>query len=92
MRQQDAQLLVLDEPTAALDPKMEHEVYAVLRTLAQGKMAVVISHRLALARLADRIVVLEHGQIVEEGNHQSLMAAQHQYYEMFTRQASSYAE
>ncbi|MEP0921840.1 ABC transporter ATP-binding protein [Leptolyngbya sp. FACHB-711] len=87
-----AELLVFDEPTAALDPKNEHEIYQIFRTIAQGRMSIVVSHRLALAKLADRIIVLEHGKILETGTHAELMANGDRYYEMFTRQASSYLE
>ena len=90
MRLSSAELLVFDEPTAALDPKTEHEIYQLFRTIASGKIAVVISHRLALSKLADRIVVLEKGKIIEMGTHEKLMAIGGQYHFMFTRQASSY--
>ncbi len=90
MRLEDAELLIFDEPTAALDPKNEHEIYEIFRSIARGRMAVVISHRLSLARWADRIVVLEHGKVLEEGTHDDLMAKQGRYWEMFSRQASSY--
>ncbi|MEP0931236.1 MULTISPECIES: ABC transporter ATP-binding protein [unclassified Leptolyngbya] len=85
-----AELLIFDEPTAALDPKNEHQIYQIFRTIAQGRMTIVVSHRLALAKLADRIVVLEQGKILETGTHAQLMANGDRYYEMFTRQASSY--
>jgi ATP-binding cassette subfamily B protein len=90
MRLSSAELLILDEPTSALDPKTEHEIYQLLRTIAANKMAVVISHRLALSKLADRIIVLENGKIVETGSHEELIARGGQYHLMFTRQASSY--
>jgi ATP-binding cassette, subfamily B, bacterial len=87
-----AALVVLDEPTAALDPKNEHEIYQILRAIAQGRMTLVVSHRLALAKLADRIVVLEQGKILEIGTHTQLMANGSRYCEMFTRQASTYID
>ena len=87
-----AELVIFDEPTAALDPKNEHEIYEIFRTLAKGRMAVVISHRLSLARTADRIIVLEHGEILEEGNHDALIQLKGRYAEMFHRQASSYLD
>ncbi|MGB3495025.1 MAG: ABC transporter ATP-binding protein [Elainellaceae cyanobacterium] len=90
MRLSQVECLIFDEPTSALDPKNEQELYQIFRTIAKGRMAVVVSHRLALAKLADRIVVLEHGQVIEEGSHEQLMALKGQYHTMFTRQASSY--
>ena len=90
MRLSAVELLIFDEPTAALDPKTEHEIYQLFGTITSNKIAVVISHRLALAKLADRIVVLENGKIIETGTHEQLMAKGEQYYLMFTRQASNY--
>ncbi|WP_421659331.1 ABC transporter ATP-binding protein [Leptothermofonsia sp. ETS-13] len=90
LRLSQAELLLFDEPTAALDPKNEQEIYDIFRAIARGRMTVIVSHRLALAKLADRIIVLEQGQIVENGSHDELMAQGDRYYAMFTRQASSY--
>jgi ATP-binding cassette subfamily B protein len=86
----DAQLLVLDEPTAALDAKSELEVFARFAELTEGKMALLISHRFSTVRMADRIVVLEGGRLVEEGTHHQLMALNGRYAGMFEMQAASY--
>lgn len=90
LRQPQSKLVLLDEPTAALDPKTEHETFGIFREMARDKITIVISHRLALARLAHRIVVMERGRIVEMGTHELLMKQQGVYYELFMRQASSY--
>ncbi|WP_263410086.1 ABC transporter ATP-binding protein [Terriglobus tenax] len=86
----DAQLLILDEPTAALDARSELEVFERFAELTQGKMALLISHRFSTVRMADRIVVLSGGRLIEEGNHQKLMEAGGLYAEMFEMQAASY--
>jgi ATP-binding cassette subfamily B protein len=86
----DAQLLILDEPTAALDAKSELEVFERFAELTEGKMALLISHRFSTVRMADRIVVLEGGRLVEEGNHSQLIALGGRYAEMFEMQAASY--
>ncbi len=86
----DAQLLILDEPTAALDARSEFEVFHRFSELTAGKTALFISHRFSTVRMADRIVVIEKGQIVEEGNHEQLSSLGGRYAEMFEMQASSY--
>ena len=86
----DAQLLILDEPTAALDAKSEFEVFQRFAELTAGKMALFISHRFSTVRMADRIVVLEQGKIAEEGNHDQLARMGGRYAEMFEMQAASY--
>ena len=86
----NAQLLILDEPTAALDARSEFEVFQRFAELTAGKMALFISHRFSTVRMADRIVVLENGQIAEEGNHDSLTRLRGRYAEMFEMQAASY--
>ena len=86
----DAQLLILDEPTAALDAKSEHEVFQRFAELTQGKMALLISHRFSTVKMADRILVLEQGQIAEQGDHQELLLQGGRYAEMFELQAASY--
>ncbi|CAN5551719.1 ABC transporter ATP-binding protein [soil metagenome] len=86
----DAQLLILDEPTAALDARSELEVFERFAELTLGKMALLISHRFSTVRMADRIVVLSQGRLVEEGNHQTLMNTGGLYSQMFEMQAASY--
>jgi ATP-binding cassette subfamily B protein len=86
----DAQLLILDEPTAALDARSELEVFQRFAELTAGKMALLISHRFSTVRMADRIVVLEGGRLVEEGDHSQLMALGGRYAAMFEMQAASY--
>lgn len=86
----DAQLLILDEPTAALDARAEHEVFERFAELTAGKMALLISHRFSTVRMTDLIMVLENGQIAETGSHSELMRSRGRYSEMFELQASSY--
>ena len=86
----DAELLILDEPTAALDAKSELEVFERFAELTQGKMALLISHRFSTVRMADRIVVLSGGRLVEQGNHKTLMEQAGLYASMFEMQAASY--
>ena len=86
----DAQVLILDEPTAALDARSEFEVFHRFAELTAGKMALFISHRFSTVRMADRIVVLENGRIAEEGTHDQLSALGGRYAEMFEMQAASY--
>jgi ATP-binding cassette, subfamily B, bacterial len=86
----DAQLLILDEPTASLDARSEFEVFARFAELTHGKMALLISHRFSTVRMADRIVVLESGRLVEEGSHDRLVAFGGRYAAMFEMQAASY--
>ena len=86
----DAQLLILDEPTAALDARSELQVFERFAELTAGKMALLISHRFSTVRMADRIVVLEGGKLVEEGAHVQLLASVGRYATMFEMQAASY--
>ena len=86
----DAQLLILDEPTAALDARSELQVFERFAELTAGKMALLISHRFSTVRMADRIVVLEAGKLVEEGTHAQLLASGGRYASMFEMQAASY--
>jgi ATP-binding cassette subfamily B protein len=86
----NAQLLILDEPTAALDARSEFEVFHRFAELTTGKMALFISHRFSTVRMADRIVVLDNGKIAEEGSHDQLAGMGGRYAEMFEMQAASY--
>ena len=86
----DAQILVLDEPTAALDARSEYEVFERFAELTAGKTALLISHRFSTVRMADRIVVLADGRVAEHGSHKDLLRRGGEYAEMFELQASSY--
>jgi ATP-binding cassette, subfamily B, bacterial len=86
----DAQLLILDEPTAALDARAEYEVFERFANLTADKSAVLISHRFSTVRMADEILVLEHGKILERGSHAKLLAHGGRYAELFELQAAGY--
>ncbi len=86
----EAQLVILDEPTAALDARAEHEVFVRFAELMQGKAAVLISHRFSTVRMADRILFLENGQLLELGSHEELLAKGGKYAELFRLQAKGY--
>ena len=86
----DAQVLILDEPTAALDARAEYEVFLRFSQLVAGRMAILISHRFSTVRMADRIIVLQDGTVVEEGTHAELIARGGLYEELFTMQAAGY--
>lgn len=86
----DAQVLILDEPTAALDARAEYDVFVRFNELMAGRMAVVISHRFSTVRMADRIIVLKSGEIVEQGTHEDLVHAGGLYAELFAMQAAGY--
>lgn len=86
----DAPFIILDEPTASLDPRAEHELFESLRELLAGRTVLFISHRLSTVRSADRIYVLHEGEIIEHGTHDELMAAGGRYSELFSLQAAAY--
>ena len=86
----DADILVLDEPTAAMDAAAEAKIFEHFRQLTQNRIVILISHRFSTVRQADTIAVMEHGTILEEGNHEDLMAQQGRYSRLFELQASAY--
>lgn len=86
----DAQLIVLDEPTSALDARAEHKVFQRFSELINGKMAVLISHRFSTVRMADRILFMEKGRLIEYGSHQELLNLDGKYAELFQLQAQGY--
>jgi len=86
----DAEVLILDEPTASLDARAEYEIFARMQALTEGKMGLFISHRFSTVRLADRILVLEGGQISEDGTHEELLRLGGTYAELFNLQAAAY--
>lgn len=86
----DAQLIILDEPTAALDARAEYEVFQRFGTLTDGKSSVIISHRFSTVRMADRILVLENGTLLEIGSHYELLEKDGRYAELFGLQARGY--
>lgn len=86
----DAQLLILDEPTSALDARAEYEVFQRFAELTKGKTAVLISHRFSTVRMADRILVLDKGELLEIGSHEELLAKGGRYAELFQLQATGY--
>ncbi|MGZ3695850.1 MAG: ABC transporter ATP-binding protein, partial [Bdellovibrionota bacterium] len=87
---ESADILILDEPTAALDAEAESLAFQKFRELTVGKTSLIISHRFPVARLADHIVVIEHGQIQEEGTHAELVAKNGRYAQLFALQAKGY--
>jgi ATP-binding cassette subfamily B protein len=86
----NAQLLILDEPTASLDARAEHQVFQRFTELTRGKTAVLISHRFSTVRMADRILVLENGGVLEIGTHRELLDLEGRYAELFNLQAQGY--
>ena len=85
-------ILILDEPTASLDPMAEQEIFNQFDQLRQDKTTIFVSHRLSSATVASKIVVLEYGRLIEEGTHRELMDKGGRYYELFTTQANRYLE
>ncbi len=85
-------ILILDEPTASLDPLAEQEIFNQFDELRRDKTTIFVSHRLSSATVASKIIVLEYGELIEEGTHRELMEKRGKYYELFSTQARRYVE
>ncbi|MGD1912646.1 MAG: ABC transporter ATP-binding protein [Rivularia sp. (in: cyanobacteria)] len=90
VREKDAQIMILDEPTAALDPRSEYEIYSSFAELVKDKIAILVTHRLASVRLADRILVMKAGKLVEMGTHEELLQQNGEYATLWNMQAEQY--
>jgi len=86
----DTDVMILDEPTSALDAQAEYDVFKRFIALTKGKTSIIISHRFSTVRMADRIIVLKDGQILESGTHEELMTTPKMYAELFKLQAAGY--
>jgi len=82
----NADIVILDEPTSFIDPLAEEEIFNNLQTIAQNSILILITHRIYNLKMADHILVMENGEIIEKGNHQSLMQQMGRYQEMFMAQ------
>ena len=86
----DSEILILDEPTASLDPIAEQEIFNQFDALRNHKTTIFVSHRLSSATIANQIIVLEDGRLIEQGSHRELMAQEGKYWELFSTQAKRY--
>jgi ATP-binding cassette, subfamily B, bacterial len=86
----EAPVLILDEPSSSLDADTEYEIFSKFRKIVNGRTSILITHRFSNVTLADRIIVLENGAIVETGNHEELMKKKGRYYDMFTKQTKRF--
>lgn len=83
-------MLILDEPSSALDADTEYEIFSRFREIVRGRTAILISHRLSNVSLADRIIVLDRGCVAESGTHEELMGREGPYYEMYVKQSGRF--
>ena len=90
MFMREAEVLILDEPTASLDAQAEYELYAHFHTLVRGRTCLLITHRFSTVRMADSIVVIENGEVTESGSHKELIAHNGTYATLYTMQAEQY--
>jgi ATP-binding cassette subfamily B protein/ATP-binding cassette subfamily C protein len=88
----DAEVLILDEPTASIDAEAEHDLFQRFRALAAERSAIVISHRFSTVRMADRIAVLRGGRLEEVGTHRELLERDGRYAHLFRLQAEGYLD
>ena len=86
----DAPVVLLDEPSASLDPRAEADLFDLLRSLCHDRIVIFVSHRFATVRYADVVLVLDQGEVVETGSHSELMAAGGLYHDLFELQATRY--
>ncbi|MFZ3591717.1 ABC transporter ATP-binding protein [Bacillus sp. DJP31] len=86
----NSEIFILDEPTAAVDPKTEVEIFSKFNELTSNKTSIIVTHRMAAAKLADRILVMKDGELVEEGTHEELMLSRSEYFHMFNVQSKWY--
>jgi len=87
----DASVLVLDEPTAALDPKSEVSMFNTFNKISKLKSTIIISHRMYITKLADKIILLNNGELIEEGSFEELIQLKNEFYSMYKIQADSYS-
>ena len=88
----NSEFLIFDEPTASMDPMIEAKMYDNIIKILKSRGAIIITHRLVLSKLADDVIVLDGGKIIERGNHEQLMNKKGKYFEMYNEQSSWYKE
>lgn len=88
----DAQILCLDEPTASIDAKGEHSLFKKFKKLTKGKTTILISHRFSTVRMADKIIVIDKGRLIEEGSHKELLRKGGVYAKLFRMQTEGYLD